>query len=129
MSKVKRVQTSPRKVTLEADESGETFVRVRPATLADEGKRYDMLFSGRETAYITDIAMVETWLTLVECNIVDEDDMPVLAEGMPYEEFSAGLTAIWNADPDVFWEIHEAVRGVNTHWQPEDEEGEAEGND
>jgi hypothetical protein len=121
MIKVGRINTSPQTVYLEADE--ETFVRVRPATLADEGKRYDMLFNGRETAYITDIAMVETWLTLIECNITDEDDNPVLTEGMTYEEFSAGLTAIWNYDPAVFWAIHEAVRGVNKHWQPE-----AEGN-
>jgi hypothetical protein len=36
-----------------------------------------MLFGSSEMALMTDIAMVETWLTLVECDIVDGDGQPL----------------------------------------------------
>lgn len=34
---------------------------------------HQMLFGDSETALMTDIAMVEMWLTLVECDILDGD--------------------------------------------------------
>jgi hypothetical protein len=124
MITVGAVKTQPQKCTLDSDP--DTYVVVKPATLSDESARYEMLFSKRETAYTTDVASVELWLTCVECNILDENGEPVLRAGVSYEEFQAGLTAIWNYAPEVFWELHQAVRSVNPHWEPE--EGEAEGN-
>jgi len=95
----------------------------RRATLADEGQRYAMLFAERETAMITDIAIVEAYLTLVECDIVTEDEKPLLQAGKSYEEFVAGMTAIWQYSADLFWKMHEVVREANPHWNP------AEGNE
>ena len=44
---------------------------------------------------------------------------------MAYEQFLAGLTAIWNYDPAIFWNIHRVVREANPQWQPP---GDGEGN-
>jgi hypothetical protein len=97
-----------------------------PGPIADEGKRYEALFGDSEVALMTDIAAVEIWLTLVECDVVDENDQPVLKAGMPYEQFLAGLTAIWNYAPAIFWNIHRVVREANPQWQlPGDGEGNA----
>jgi hypothetical protein len=97
---------------------------VRRATLADEGQRCAMLFAERETAMITDIAIVEAYLTLVECDIVTEDEQPLPQAGIRYEEFVAGMKAIWQYDPALFWATHEVVREASPHWNPaEDEEG------
>ena len=68
---------------------------------------------------MTDIAAVEIWLTLVSCDIVDEQGQPVIKEGIDYKEFLRGLTAIWEHDADLFWELHEYVREVNPQWAPQ----------
>jgi hypothetical protein len=41
---------------------------------------------------------------------------------MSFETFLAGLTAVWEHDANIFWEMHNVVRDVNPQWQP------AEGN-
>jgi len=83
-----------------------------------------MLFGDPETAMITDIAIVETYLTLVECDIVTEDEKPLLQAGVSYEEFVAGMTAVWQYSADLFWKIHEVVREANPHWNPPTEGNE-----
>lgn len=100
-------------------------ITVKRATLGNEGDRYTRLFSNRETALVTDIAMVEMWLTITDCDIVGEDDQPLFSSGMPYETFVEAMTAIWQYDPDLFWAMHEKVRSVNKHWQPSESEGNA----
>ncbi len=120
MLTIKPVSLKPMTRTIE---SHDVTVTVRRATLADEGQRYAMLFSDRETAMITDIAIVEAYLTLVECDIVTEDEEPLLQAGMGYEEFVAGMTAVWQYSADLFWKMHEVVREANPHWNP------AEGNE
>ena len=74
---------------------------------------------------IADIAIVETYLTLVECDIVTEHEQPLPRPGMSYDEFVAGMTAIWQYSADLFWKMHEVVREANPHWNPpmEGEEG------
>lgn len=52
---------------------------------------------------ITDIAIVEAYLTLLECDIVTEDGEPLIEAGMSYKEFVAGVTAIWQYSADIFW--------------------------
>jgi hypothetical protein len=43
---------------------------------------------------------------------------------MGFEDFVAGITAIWQYDPSLFWATHEVVREANPHWNPaEAEEG------
>ena len=54
-----------------------------------------MLFAEREKATITDIAIVEAYLTLVACDIVSEDEGLLLQAGKSYEAFVAGMTAVW----------------------------------
>ena len=97
---------------------------VRRATLDDEGQRYAMLFAGRETVMITDIAIVEAYLTLVACDIVSEDEEPLLRAGKSYEAFVAGMTAIWQYSAGLFWKMHEAVREANPDWNPPTEGNE-----
>jgi hypothetical protein len=115
MLTIKPVSLKPVTQTIE---DHDVTVTIRRATLADEGQRYALLFSERETAMITDIAIVEAYLTLVECDIVTEDEEPLLQAGMGYEEFVAGMTAIWQYSADLFWKIHEVVREANPHWNP-----------
>ena len=103
-------------------EDHDVTVTIKRASLSDEGQRYEMLFGDSETALMTDIAMVEMWLTLVECDIVDGDGEPLLAAGMPYESFVAGLTAVWQHDPGLFWDLHKVVREANPQWAPEGNE-------
>lgn len=99
---------------------------IKRSTLANEGERYTHLFSNRETALVTDIAMVELWLTLVECDIIGEDEKPLLRVGMSYNAFSEAMTSVWQYDPELFWAMHEKVRIVNKHWIPgDDSEGNA----
>jgi hypothetical protein len=74
------------------------------------------------------MAAVEIWLAVTECNILDENDQPLLRAGMTYEAALASLTAIWNYDPEVFWEIHGIVRDANPQWSPAKDEEGAEGN-
>ena len=103
-------------------EDHDVTVTIKRASLSDEGQRYEMLFGDSETALMTDIAMVEMWLTLVECDIVDGDGKPLLAAGMPYERFVAGLTAVWQHDAALFWDLHKVVREANPQWAPEGNE-------
>jgi hypothetical protein len=44
---------------------------------------------------------------------VDGDDEPLLAGGIPYESFVAGLTAVWQHDAAVFWALHKPVEEGN----------------
>jgi hypothetical protein len=121
MLTIKPVSLKPVTQTIEGHD---VTVTIRRATLADEGQRYAMLFAERETAMITDIAIVEAYLTLVECDIVTEDEEPLLQAGKSYEEFVAGMTAVWQYDPDLFWKMHEVVREANPHWNPATEGNE-----
>ena len=99
-------------------EEHEVTVTVRRATLADEGRRYKMLFAEGEAAMMTVIAVVEAYLTLVECDIMNADGAPLLSPALDYDGFMAGMTAIWQYDPSLFWAIHEVVREANPHWNP-----------
>jgi hypothetical protein len=47
----------------------------------------------------------------------------MLSPGLDYDGFMAGMTAIWQYDPSLFWKMHEVVREANPHWNP------AEGNE
>jgi hypothetical protein len=111
-------------VTKTLKDHPDTKVTFKRATLADESTRYEMLFAEAETALMTDIAAVEIWLTLVSCDIADEQGQPVLKEGMSYEEFVCGLTAIWEHDAGLLWELHEYVREANPQWVPQSEGNE-----
>ena len=91
---------------------------IKRATLGDEGRRFQILFGTTDSAMMTDIAAVETWLTLVKCDIQTPDGEPLLKAGMPYEAFLAGLTALWQHDAALFWAIHNAVRKANPQWEP-----------
>ncbi len=118
MISVKPLGLGPTKFALKVD--SETFVAIKPATFADEGTRYGMLFVGRDSAPMPEIASVELWLTLAECNILNaETEEPILKAGMSYDEFQAGLSAIWSYDPSVVWDMHDKVRQVNPRWNPE----------
>jgi hypothetical protein len=46
------------------------------------------------------------------------------AGGMPYESFVAGLTAIWQHDAALFWDLHKMVREANPQWALVEEENE-----
>jgi hypothetical protein len=101
-----------------ADPSGETTITVRRATFGDEGTRMTMF--GRGPVAMTRVAAIELWLTLESCNIANEETgEPILAPGMAFAEFDRALTAIWQANPDVVWEMHARVRDANPHWNPE----------
>jgi hypothetical protein len=124
--KINAIQLLPIRRTLEKD--ADTYVVAKRATLADEGMRYEMVFADEDRPFmITDLAAVEIWLSVVECNILDENDQPLLKAGMPYEEALAALTAIWMHDPELFWDIHNIAREANPQWAPPSE-GDAEGN-
>ena len=116
-----------------ADQRLEEFdvtVTVRRATLGDESKRMAALFADGDTALITDIAIVETWIAINECDIVGPDDEPLLQPGMDYETFAKNLTAVWQYSAELFWAIHGVVREANPQWAPPSEEDEAtEGNE
>jgi hypothetical protein len=43
---------------------------------------------------------------------------------MPYESFVAGLTAIWQHDAALFWDLHKVVREANPQWAPVEEGNE-----
>lgn len=110
----------PVKRFLEAD--SDTFVVVKHATLGDEGRRWDALFADKEVVYLTESAGVEMWLTIVECNILDENSAPLLTPGMQLEDFVIAATALLEAAPAAFWEISRFVREVNPQWQPAKDE-------
>jgi hypothetical protein len=38
--------------------------------------------------------------------------------GKSQEESVAGMTAVWQYGPDLFWKMHEVVREANPHWKP-----------
>lgn len=109
-------------------EEWDVTVTARRATLADESTRMGALFAEEDSALITDIATVEIWIALVECDIVGPNDEPLLAPGMDREVFSNNLTAIWQHSSDLFWAIHGVVREANPQWNPRTEE-DAEGNE
>ena len=118
MITVKPLSFEPQKFSLKIDP--EVFVVIKPATFADEGTRFAMLFADRKSAPMTEVASVELWLTFVECNILNaETGEPILKAGLTYEEFAAGLSAIWAFDPDIVWDMHEKSRQVNPRWNPE----------
>ncbi len=119
MISVKPISTQPTGYKLDkADPSGETTITVKRATFGDEGTRMTMF--GRGPVAMTKAASIELWLTLEACNILNEETgEPILKPGMPYAEFEQALTAIWEANPDVVWEMHAKVREANPHWNPE----------
>jgi hypothetical protein len=121
---IKAVKLEPKQFTLK---DWDVTIQIKRATLADEGERYTMLFGDNETALVTDIAMSEIYLTLISCDIIGEDEEPLLKLGMEYPAFVEAMTAIWQYDAKLFWAIHESVREVNEHWTPGTEE-DAEGN-
>jgi hypothetical protein len=126
MIKVNRSILQPTQRSLECDP--ETSVTIKHATLGDEGKRYEALFQGRESAYLTEIAAVELWLTLGECNVLDENDQPLFKPGMALPEFMEAATLLLNEAPEAFWEMHAIVREINPQWAPASEESTEEGN-
>jgi hypothetical protein len=122
--KIDQVKLEPIQRNLEKDP--ETYVVAKRATLADEGMRYEMLFADEDKPFVVvDMAAVEIWLCVTDCNILDENDEPLLKAGMSYAGALAALTAIWNYDPEVFWQIHNIVREANPQWSPK---GDQEGN-
>jgi len=109
---------------------GDAYVTVKPATISDEGVRIEHLFAGESSsAYVTDIAVVEMWLTVIKSDILDENSGPLFEANMAFDDFVVGVTALLHELPDVFWEIHEKVREANPQWAPatEDAEKNAEG--
>jgi hypothetical protein len=119
---VKPVSTKPTVYPLmESDSSGETTITVRRATFGDEGARMTMFGRfGNGPVAMTRVAAVELWLTLEACNITNEETSePILKPGMSFAEFDGALTAIWEANPDIVWEMHAKVREANPHWNPE----------
>ena len=54
----------------------------------------------------------------------DEGSQRFLKTGMSYEEFVAGMTAVWRYRADLFWKMHEVVREVNPYWNPPTEGNE-----
>lgn len=103
-------------------EDYDVTVKVKRATLADDGRRYTMLFKEADTAVMSDIALVEMWLTLQEADIAI-GDQPVFKENMSFADFSEAATHVWNYDPSLFWAIHAVVREANPRWEPSDLEG------
>jgi len=119
---------------LKADPTGDTFVRVKQATTGDNAQRsllwaktsleWDDKAQGRVRQYNeisqAQIMAEEVWLTLLECNIGDEDGKPVfpnidIRARRPKDNF---LTA-WNSLPfEWAQEIHEAVLEANPQWNP-----------
>jgi len=81
-----------------------------------------MLFAGDDLVNMIDIALVETRLTLESATITDPEDKPLIAAGLSFEQFRAGMTAIWGHDAALFWAIHEAVREANPRWSPQGNE-------
>jgi len=125
---INKGQLKPTKKNLE---KGDAYVTVKPATIRDEGIRAEHLFTGKDSAYLTDIAVVEMWLTVIKSDILDENKKPLFSAEMELEDFLVGATALLHELPDVFWEIHEKVREANPQWKPPEPpvgEGEAEGN-
>jgi hypothetical protein len=118
MLKLEAVDFKP--LTKKLDEFDVT-VTVRRATLGDESKRMAALFADGDTALITDIAIVETWIAIIECDIVGPDDEALLDPALDYETFSANLTAVWQYSADLFWAIHGFVREANPQWNPVEE--------
>jgi hypothetical protein len=41
---------------------------------------------------------------------------------MSFEQFRAGMTAIWGRDAALSWAIHAAVREANSRWAPQGNE-------
>ena len=69
-----------------------------------------------EVKILPDQAPEGVSLVVVECDIVDGDGEPLLAAGMPYGGFVAGLTAVLQHDAALFWDLHKAVRESNPQW-------------
>jgi len=120
MLKVKSFDLEPVKVILmEADPSGETFMVIRRATFNDEARRFSLIWDGQgDTALVTRIAAVEIFVSLVECNILDENDKSVLDPALPFDEFEKRLTYIWAYNPVILWEMQRKVHEVNPRWGP-----------
>ena len=99
-------------------QKGDAYVTVKPATIKDEGVRIEHLFAGKDSAYVTDIAVVEMWLSVIKSDILDENDKPLFEAEMAFDDFVVGATALMHELPEVFWEIHEKVREANPQWVP-----------
>lgn len=121
MLKVAKLAFEPVKVVLkESDPSGETYVIIRPATMEEEARRFQLLMDSAGPLLNTRVLAVELYLTLEECNIQFEDGTPVLDPEQDFDTFSTNLTAIWRAQPTAVRELQEAVYAANPHWGPDD---------
>jgi hypothetical protein len=118
MLKVKSMSFEDKRFVLkESDPSGETYVVVRHARLNDEARRYAMIAPAEgEEIMVTQVAMIEMYLTLVECNILDENDEPLLVAGLSFPEFEERVTKLWAFMPNAVWEIQKYVHEANPQW-------------
>jgi hypothetical protein len=99
-------------------------VSVKRATLADEGRRFELLFGGANTALITDRALLEMWLTLEVVDIQTAEGTPLFTAHMSFEDFAQAATVLWQHNPEAFWAVHAVVREANPRWAPAQEEQE-----
>jgi hypothetical protein len=53
--------------------------------------------------------------------VLQEAVESLLTGGMPYQDFVAGLTAIWQHDAALFRDLHKVVRQTNPQWAPVEE--------
>jgi hypothetical protein len=83
----------------------------------DESRRYAMLFeNGQESVYVTHIAAVEIYITLMECNILDENEKVLLDPTVEFPVFVERLTSLWRHSTDAIWEIQKCVHEINPQW-------------
>ena len=110
-------------LTRKIDEFGFT-VSVKCARLADEGRRFELLFGGADTALITDRAFLEMWLTLEAADIQTAEGTPLFTPRVSFEDCAQAATVLWQHDPEAFWAVHAVVREANPRWAPAQEEQE-----
>jgi hypothetical protein len=128
---------------LKADPTGETWVRIKQATMGEDAVlsamwaktawEFDDALKGKVKQY-NDVSRAQIMgeqvrLTLLECNITDHEDKPLFPNVDPavvrahdafYDAWSQ-LPAAWAE------EIHEAVLQVNPQWRPDREAQESLG--
>lgn len=132
-------------ITLESDPSGETFVVVRQATTGDVVKIGNAF--GDQTQIFDDemgntlkiqkkwnlaeLQRMRAYLTIIGCNIEDEDGSPWFKFRETRDGFAPGpqdaFFKAWDKlPPEISDDLYQAVIMVNPQWNPllEDEEGE-----
>lgn len=103
---------------------------IRQQTFATLERRYNDL-APEETVLVQranteELKRLETWLTLVGCNIAKEDDNTPLfptkkgRDGIPELDMTRGeFDGVWGLlPPDVATEIHQKVLELNIMWSP-----------